>query len=146
MTHVSDSIKAFFEDFDRANNAFDPQLLGPHLSDPFVGADPHGNVVVLKKDDFLAGIKERQEYLHTLGFRFVKVVPLEETPLGDRYLMVKTHGIMRLEEIPGQPVDLVHDSAYILFIDDGAPRIVFALGHEDPQKMLQEQGVSPIEP
>ena len=34
MNQVSDKIRAFFEDFNRANNAFDPNLLAPHVSDP----------------------------------------------------------------------------------------------------------------
>ena len=140
VNHVSDIIKAFFEDFDRANNTFDPNLLASHLSDPILAADPNGGTLALKKDDFLAGIAERHAYLHALGFQGVKTVPLTETPLGQHYTMVTTHGTMRLEKIPGQPLDLIHDSAYILFINDGSPKIVFTLSHEDPMKMMQEQG------
>ena len=70
----------------------------------------------------------------------------EEIPLGDHYTMVKTHGTMRLEKIPGQPIDLVHDAVYILFIKDGSPTIVFTLTHEDPMKMAQEQGLLPANP
>jgi hypothetical protein len=145
MNHVSDMIKAFFEDFDRANNTFDADLLASKVSDPLVGADPNGGIVVVTKDDYLTGIAERQAYVHALGFQFVKTVPLEETPLGTHYMLVKTHGTMRLEKNPGQPIDLVHDSAFILFIKDGSPKMVFTLSHEDPMKMMQEQGLFPAE-
>jgi hypothetical protein len=47
---------------------------------------------------------------------------------------------MRLEETPGQCVDLVHDSAYVLFVKDGLVKYVFTLSHEDPKKMAQELG------
>jgi hypothetical protein len=53
--------------------------------------------------------------------------------------MVKTKGTMRLEKIKDQPIDLIHDASYILFIKDGTPQIVFALSHEDPMKMVQDQ-------
>ena len=130
-----------FREFDRANNLFDPALLGPHLSDVFAGADPHGGVQVVSRSDFLASLGERQSYLEALGFRFVKVVPLEEIPLGEHYLLVKTHGVMRLEKPPDEPIDLVHNAAYILYVKDGLPKIVFALSHDDPLMMAQEQGL-----
>ena len=130
-----------FREFDRANNLFDPALLGPHLSDVFAGADPHGGVQVVSRSDFLASLGERQSYLEALGFRFVKVVPLEEIPLGEHYLLVKTHGVMRLEKSPDEPVNLVHNTAYVLYIKDGSPKIVFALSHDNPLMMAQEQGL-----
>jgi hypothetical protein len=139
MSYVSDNIRAFFEDFNRANNAFDPHFLAPHVSDPLVGADPNGVTQVISKADYLAGIVQSQEYLQSLGFQFVKVVPVEEIPLSAHYTLVKTKGTMRLEKTAGQPIDLAHDAAYILFINDGKPQIVFVLSHEDPMKMAHDQ-------
>ncbi len=138
---VSSLVKTFFREFDRANNLFDPALLAPHLSSTFAGADPHGDVQVVRKDDFLTGIGKRQAYLETLGFRFVKLVPLEEIPLSEHYLLVKTHGVMRLEKSPDETIDLVHDAAYVLYIKDSLPKIVFALSHDDPLSMAQAQGL-----
>ena len=96
---------------------------------------------MVNRDDLLASIGKRQGYLEALGVRFVRVVPLGETPLSEHYLLVKTHGVMRLEQPPGEPVDLVHGAAYILYVKDGLPKIVFALSHDDPLKMAQEQGL-----
>ncbi|MBV9229362.1 MAG: nuclear transport factor 2 family protein [Chloroflexi bacterium] len=139
MNQVSDKIRAFFEEFERANNAFDPDLLASLVGDPLVGADPNGVVQAISKKDYLAGTAKSQQYLQSLGFQFVKVVPVEEISLSEHYMMVKTKGTMRLEKIKGQPIDLVHDATYILFIKDSKPQIVFALSHEDPMKMAQEQ-------
>jgi hypothetical protein len=143
MHYVSDTIQAFFEDFNRANNAFGPDLLAPHVSDPLVGADPNGVTQVISKADYLAGTAKSQAYLQSLGFQFVKAIPVEEIPLSEHYILVKTSGTMRLEKTPGQPIDLAHDAAYILFINDGKPRIVFVLSHEDPMNMAHDQhGIS----
>src|SRR5215212_1378746 len=124
MYPVSDNIRAFFEDFNRANNAFDPTLLAPHVSDPLIGADPNGVTQVISKADYLAGTAQSQAYLQSLGFQFVKAIPVEEIPLSEHYTLVKTKGTMRLEKTPRQPIDLSHDAAYILFINDGRPLIV----------------------
>jgi hypothetical protein len=96
---------------------------------------------VMKKEDYLAGIASSREYLQSLGFQFVKLVPVEEISLNPLYTMVKVHGTMRLEKIPGQPIDLIHDTTYILFVRGGSPRMVFTLTHEDPLKMAQDQGL-----
>jgi hypothetical protein len=139
MSHISDNIRAFFEDFNHANNAFAPDLLALHVSDPLVGADPNGVTQIIAKQDYLAGVAESQEYLESLGFQFVNVVPVEEIPLSAHYTLVKTKRTMRLQKSTGQAIDLAHDAAYLLFITDEKPRIVFVLPHEDPMKMALDQ-------
>jgi len=143
VNQVSTLIKTFFEEFERASNTFERDLLATQFSDPFMAADPHGRIQVVKKEDFLAGIAQRQAFFHSLGLQFVKIVPFEETRLDTHYVMVKAHGSMRFEQIPGQPVDMNHDSLYILFITDDSPQIVFQLTHEDLLKIMQEHGLVP---
>jgi hypothetical protein len=143
MSQVSDIIKTFFEDFERASNTFERDLLAFQFSDPFMAADPHGGIQVVKKDDFLAGIAKRQAFFHSIGFQFVKIVPLDETRLDTHYVMVKVHAQMRFEKIPGQPIDMNNDSVYILFMKDASPKIVFHLTHEDLMKIMQEHGLLP---
>src|SRR5687768_17330688 len=139
MSQISDQVRTFFENFEQANNTFDQKLLAPLVGNSLVGADPNGTIQMLSKEDYVTGLSKSQEYLHTLGFRYIKVVPTEEIPLSERYIMVKTKGIMRLEKKPGQPIDLAHDASYILFLADNKPQIVFALSHDDPMKMAQDQ-------
>ena len=143
MKQVSDLVRTFFEDFERASNTFEQDLLASRFSDPFMAADPHGGIQVAKRDDFLAGIAKRQAFFHSIGFQFVKIVPLEETRLDTNYVMVKAHTSMRFEKTPTQSVDLDNDSTYILFIKDDSPQIVFNLTHEDLLKMMQEHGLFP---
>jgi len=38
MNQISDIIKTFFEEFERASNLFDPDLLASQFSDPFMAA------------------------------------------------------------------------------------------------------------
>jgi hypothetical protein len=139
VNQVSGRIRAFFRDFERANNQFQAELLDPCLGDPVVGTDPHGDIQTIGKDEYMAGIAERKSYMESLGFRFVKVVPVEEIPLSHSYSIVKVYGTMRLEETPGRPVDLVHNNAYVVYTGDPSPRIVFSLSHDDPAQMLQDQ-------
>jgi hypothetical protein len=141
MNQISARIKTFFENFERASNSFEQDLLASQFSDPFMAADPHGNIQAVKKDDFLAGIAKRQAFFHSIGFQYVKIVPFEETPLSNHYVMVKASGSMRFEKIPGHPVDIANDAVYILFIRDSSPEIAFYLTHEDLMKIMQEHGL-----
>lgn len=143
MNQVSDIIKTFFEKFERASNEFERDLLASQFSDPFMAADPNGGIQVVKKDDFLAGIAKRQAFFHSIGFQFVKIVPFEEIQLDPHYRMVKTHGSMRFEKTPGQPVDVNNDAVYILFMQGDSPKIVFDLTHEDLIQVLQAHGLLP---
>ena len=138
---VSSVIEQFFEEFERVSNTFERDLLARQFSDPFIAAGPDGGIQVVKKEDFLAGIAKRQAFFHSIGFQFVKIVPLEETRLDDHYVMVKVQSRMRFEKNPGHPVNLQDSSSYILFIQDDSPKIVFYTTHENLMKILQEKGL-----
>src|SRR5215469_12208097 len=135
MKQVSHIIRTFFEEFERASNTLEQDLLASQFSDPFMTADPHGGIQVVKKDDFLAGISKRQAFFLSIGFQFVKIAPLKEMRLDDHYVMVKAHVQMRFEKNQGRPIDLIDDSTYILFVKDDSPRIVFSTTHEDLMKI-----------
>ena len=143
MYQVSDIVKKFFEEFERGSNTFERNLLTLQFSDPFMAAGPDGGIQVVKKDDFLAGISQRQAFFQSIGFQFVKILSLDETPLDDHYVMVKALVHMRFEKIPGQPVDLKDHSTYILFVGDISPKIVFYLTHENLMKIMQDKGLLP---
>jgi hypothetical protein len=145
VNEISDSVKTFFEEWARALNTFDEGRLAPRVSDPFVGADPNGEVQVMSKKDYLAGTAERQGFMDTIGFRSVTLVPVEEVPLSDRYTLVKVHGTMRLAKPSGEEVDMINDNAYVLYTRDGSTRIVFSLSHDDVGKMMRDQGIVPAE-
>jgi len=142
MHQVSDVVKTFFEAFERGSNTFEDDLAF-QFSDPFLVADPDGGIQVVRRDDFLAGIAKRHVFFHSIGFQCVKIVPLDETRLDDRYVMVKVHVQMRFEKHPGQPIDLKDSSTYILFVKDDSPKIVFYTTHENLMKIMQESGLLP---
>ena len=78
MNQVSDLVIQFFATFERASNTFEPDLLASCFSDPFMSADPDGNIQVVRMDDFIAGISKRQAFFQSVGFQSVTIVPLVE--------------------------------------------------------------------
>ena len=55
MKQVSDKIRASFEDFNRANNAFELKLLASFVSGSLAGADPNDVIQVVCLERRLAG-------------------------------------------------------------------------------------------
>ena len=143
MNEISDVVKKFFEDFERRSNTFDSSFLALQFSDPFMVANPDGAIQVVRKDDFIAGVSKRQAFFQSIGFQFVKIVPLDEIRLDDHYIMAKVHSYMRFEKNPGQPIDLQDLLTYVLFIKDDSPSIVFYTTHENLMKIMQEKGLLP---
>ena len=142
MPEISDSVSAFFREFEEASNRFDGIRIAALFSDPYLAADPHGAVRVASRDEMLAGVARRQAYFDSLGLQSVRVSPVQETRLADRYLMVRCHAAMRFEKQPGQPVDVSDDTVSILFTGEGrAPRIVFSLTHGDLAAIMREHGL-----
>lgn len=76
MSPVSDSMRAFFEELERASTTFARGRLAPLFSDPYLAADPNSRVYAVK----------REAFFQSMGFQFVKLVPLEETWLDTHYL------------------------------------------------------------
>jgi hypothetical protein len=146
MNQISSIIKKFFEQFEQASNSFDGDLLASQFSDPYMAADPDGNIHIVKKDDLLAVAAKRQAFFQSIGFQFVKIVVLDETRLDDNYVMVKALTHMRFEKEQGNLVDTKNDTTYILFVKDDSPRIVFNLAHEDLTKVMQKHGLLPTKP
>jgi hypothetical protein len=140
MNQVSGRIKTYFREFEEANNQYNPDLLEPLVSDPLVGAYPSGEVQTIKKEDYLAGTEESGEYLKSLGYKSFTLTPVAEMPLKDNYILVEVEGKVRVERGNGQSFDLVHDSFYILHVKEDSIKMVFTITHDDPMKMMEDQG------
>jgi ketosteroid isomerase-like protein len=142
MTQVSDSVRKFFEDFERASNILDLELLGLQYSDSFMFASPQGTQPI-KKDDFLKVLPKRQEFFKTIGLISSKITALDETRLDENYIMIKAHWNMQFEKNTGQSITDETSATYVLFQQENILKIVFQLDHQDLTKRVQELGLLP---
>jgi ketosteroid isomerase-like protein len=142
MTQVRDVVRNFFEDFEKASNALDLELLGSQYSDSFLFASPQGAQPV-KKDDFLKVLPKRKEFFRTIGLISSRITALEETRLDENYVMVKAHWNMQFEKNPEQSITDETIATYVLFQHESILKIVFQLDHQDLTKRVQELGLLP---
>jgi len=142
MNTASQVVKEFFEQYELSRNTLDMGLIASQYPDSFMWADPNGARVV-EKQAVLATVPRGQEFLKSLGHKFTKVLSLDETGLDDHYLLVRVQFLWRFEKAFAQPIDVKLDSTFILYINDGSPKIVFQHEREDFQQALRARGVLP---
>ncbi len=142
MNPTNESVKQFFEQYERGADTLDLDLVNAQYADWFMFADASGTRVV-EKQKFLAVLPKRQEFFKTLGLQSTRVVSVEQTALSDRYVLARVRFLFHFEQAPGQPVDAEIDSTFILHVENGSPKIVFHLEHDDIQHALQARGALP---
>ncbi len=136
----SPRVKAFFEQYEHASETLDLDVISTEYADSFMFAGPNG-ARVIEKQKLLAALPQRRQFFKSVGHQWTRVVGLDETWLDDHYVLVRVQFLMRFEKAAGHPVDFETESTSILYIQDGAPRIVFHLESEDVQQALQARGL-----
>lgn len=136
-------VEKFFEQYARSRSALDLALIASQYSAPFMVAGPAGARVV-EKSAVLAAFPKGQEFLRALGHESTRVMSLEETRLDEHYVLARVQFVWRFARTPAPPIDVPVDSTFILYVDQGALRIVFQQEHEDFQQALRARGVLPV--
>jgi len=142
MNAASQVVKEFFEQYELSRNTLDLGFIGSQYPDSFMWADPNGARVV-ERQVVLASLPRGQEFLKTLGHKFTKVLSLDETGLDDHYALVRVEFLWRFEKASAQPIDVKLNSTFILYLNNGSPKIVFQHEREDFQQALRARGVLP---
>jgi len=142
MNTASQVVTEFFEQYELSRNTLDLGLIASQYPDSFMWADPNGARVV-ERQVVLASLPRGQEFLKALGHKFTKVLSINETGLDDHYVLVRVQFLWRFEKAPAQPIDVKLDSTFILYINNGSPKIVFQHECEDFQQALRARGVLP---
>ena len=142
MNATTPGIREFFDQYARSRSALDIDVIASQYPDSFMWADPNGARVV-EKQAVLATVPRGQEFLKALGHKFTKVLSLDESGLDDHYVLVRVQFLWRFEKASAQPIDVKLDSTFILYINDGSPKIVFQHEREDFQQALRARGVLP---
>ena len=142
MNTVSPVVKEFFERYEHGSNTLDLDIIASEYDDVFMFADPNG-VRVVEKQRFLGALPARREFVKSHGHQFTKVVSCTDSPLDERYVLVRVQVLMHFAQASAPPVDAHLDSTYILYLQENSPKIVFQLEHQDLQQAMQALGLLP---
>jgi hypothetical protein len=142
MSTASPLVQEFFSQYARARTALDIDLIASQYPGSFMMAGPTG-ARVADKASVLAAFARGQELLKALGHKATTVRSLHETRLDDRYALVRAQFVWRFERQAVQLTDVIVDSTFIVYVNQGALAIVFQHEHEDFHEALRAHGVLP---
>lgn len=109
------------------------------FADPFMSADSTG-VRVVQASEFRAALPKRKQLFAAIGSTGTRLVSVEQTPLDDRYVMVKATWRWEFSR-PVEP-PIVLPSTYIVRKGGDATQIVFYLTG-DVMSVLRSRGLLP---
>ena len=85
------------------------------------------------------------EFLKTVGHTSTTLASFSEASVDEHYAMVRAQFVWRFEKAVAPPIDVTVDSAFVLYLKDAVPRIVFHQEHEDFFQLLRTRGVLPAQ-
>ena len=80
-----------------------------------------------------------------MGHTSTTLGSFSETSVDEHYAVVRAQFVWRFEKAAALPIDVTVDSAFVLYLKDGVPRIVFHHEHEDFWQLLRRHGVIPAQ-
>jgi hypothetical protein len=135
-------LRSFFERFQALSAASDIDGLVAMYAANVMIAGPNGTQVVTS-DDLLRAIPKRKQLFESAGHRETALGGFEETPLTDRYSLVRAQWRWYFQPKDGQPVRVTLPSTFIVDCDGDAPHIVLYLNQQDIAGVLRERGLLP---
>jgi len=137
-------VQEFFEQYTSSRSAADSDRIASQYADSCMLAASDG-VRVAERQALRSGFPKAMEQLKTVGYRSTSLASLDEMRLDEHYTMVCARFVWRFEKTTAPPIDVTVDSTFILYINDGVPRIVFHHEHEDFWQKLRTRGVLPAQ-
>lgn len=131
---VRPEVREFFERYERAGRALDPEAVANSFADNFLSLDS-SSAHALTPQALISALPRRKALFESIGSDGMDLEHIEETPLDDDHTLVRTSWTLRMRpDSPRPPVTLW--STFVLRREEGAWRIVLYLNHQDMGKLL----------
>ena len=135
-------LRTFFEQFESLSAASDVDSLAAMYAPNFLFAGPNGAQVV-RTADILRAIPKRKQLLDAAGHRETALIGFEETPLTDRYSLVRVEWRWRFERAGITPTTITLPSRFIVDCGGDVPHIVLYMNDTDVATVARERGLLP---
>jgi hypothetical protein len=137
-----ESLRTFFERFESLSAASDVDSLVAMYAPNVMIAGPNGAQVV-RPTDILRAIPRRRQLLDSAGHRETALIGFEETPLTDRYSLVRVEWRWRFERAGVKPTTITLPSRFIVDRAGDVPQIVLYMNDTDVATVARARGLLP---
>ncbi|WP_353073055.1 hypothetical protein [Tunturiibacter gelidiferens] len=144
MKNIDKEVEDFLKRFQINANVGSAEEIVEQFADVFMSADPSGARAV-PSSKLLMAIPLRRKLFEGVGGGATALASVEQTRLDDRYVLLKTEWLMKLDRGSGPGDGLTLRSTFVLYRSDDGLKIVFYLNHEDLTSLLRERGSLPTD-
>ena len=138
----TEDLFTFFARFGTLGAACDVDGLAAMYAPSVMIAGANGAHVVTPAD-ILRAIPKRKQLLDSAGHRETTLIGCEETPLTDRYSLVRVEWRWRFERAGVESTTITLPSRFIVDCAGDTPRIVLYMNDTDVATVARERGLLP---
>lgn len=135
---TKEQVDAFFAEFEKNFSILDVKAQAESFADNFISAGPKGTIAQ-GKQDLINKAEQAAAFYKSVGQRSARIISKQEMPITDQYTMVTVHCGVTFEKTGDDPVEF--DVTYIIQENQGQPKIILFITHQDEQEAMQKLGV-----
>ncbi len=139
MNQASREVQLFFQDFEKAANTLDTDIMNRQYSDSFLFGDPN-KTQTIEKEKFLEFLPQRKGFFDKLGRLSSKILELEQDVVSGEYLLVKSKWLMTYQK-GGEEIKDENFASYLVFKSATGMKIVAQIDHQDLMEKVQDLGL-----
>jgi hypothetical protein len=143
MDQATSSMQQWFRDYAEAVSRFDADRVSRQYAACYVEAGPKGSTCIRNDETFRNALRQRREFMASLGFKAAKAVSVEDSRLDQNYSMVKVHWRMEFENKPGRRIDAEFDNTYFVRHNGYDAQVVCYISHQDEETTMRRLGLLP---
>ncbi len=132
-------LRAFFNRYEAAFNAVDPEALAQMYTDQLLMASLDYCTCSQNNDEFRNILASTAHIYCDGGMRAIRIHNYTESPLDDHFYLVQIE--WKLFRMDGGEL-MTFDNTYLVRVVDGIPKIAFLIAHNEQQRM-RESGLLP---
>lgn len=140
MSIVDNPVTQFIRSFETQKASVDPAEAVNQFAENFLVVSPQG-ARCIRSADFVAILPRRRELFDQLGRRSTELMEIEETWLGDRYVVAKTKWRFLFRTADGRDELVDVDTTYLIDTGTNPFQINLYLAHQDLMAVLAERGI-----
>src|SRR5690242_6535303 len=127
---MEQTVRRFFENYERANASSDSKAIGALYADTFMFGGPDG-VQAVEKEVLLQVIPKRKAHFDSMGLCETPLKTLSASALDSKYLLAKVGWTMTVRNATGESKMMEVFTTYVLQHTGADLSIVFQIDHQD---------------
>jgi hypothetical protein len=136
------ALEAFFNAYAAASLAGDAGTIGRSYFSSYIEAAPSTVEAFTVDAAYEAAIWAKAEAMRGLGLAESTVTLIKTAPIAPRHVLAEAEWRLRFAPQGKTPAETHFRISYVVRMEDGGPKILLAISHEDEEQAMKDLGLS----